>query len=51
MTTKKHNEKPEWISNMRRELEGLGEGPNAEIHNDLVKITIKDIKLENLRPC
>ena len=31
MATKKHNEKTEWINNMTRELEGLGEDRKAEI--------------------
>ena len=35
---KKHNKKAEWINNMTREL-GLEEGPNAEIHTDLLKTT------------
>ena len=39
----KHNEKAEWINNMIRELEGLKEGPKAEIHTDLLKITLKEI--------
>ena len=37
----KHNEKAEWINNMTRELEGLEEGPKAEIHIDLLKTTLK----------
>ena len=47
---KKHNEKAEWINNMTRELEGLEEGPKAEIHTDLLKTTLKNIKQENARP-
>ena len=43
----KHNEKAEWISNMTRELEGLEEGSKVEIHIDLLKKTLKNIKLEN----
>ena len=35
---------------MKRELEGLEEGPKAEIHIDLLKTTLKNIKLENARP-
>ena len=40
---KKHNEKAEWINNMTRELEGLEEGPKAEIHSYLLKTTLKKI--------
>ena len=40
---KKHNEKAEWINDMTRELEGLEEGPKAEIHIELLKKTIKKI--------
>ena len=36
----KHNEKAQWINNMTRELEGLKEGPKAEIHTDLLKTTL-----------
>ena len=32
----KHNEKAEWINNMIIELDGLEEGPKAEIHIDLL---------------
>ena len=35
---------------MTRELEELKEGPKAEIHIDLHKTTLKNIKLENARP-
>ena len=38
---KKHNEKGEWMNNMTKELEGLKEGPKAEIHIDLHKRTLK----------
>ena len=38
---KKHNEKAEWINDTTRELEGLEEGPKAEIHIDLLKTTLK----------
>ena len=38
---KKHNEKAKWTNNMTKELEGLEEGPKAEIHNDLFKTTLK----------
>ena len=37
----KHNEKAEWINNITRELEGIEEGPKAEIHIDLLKMTLK----------
>ena len=40
---KKHNEKTEWINDMTRELEGLEEGPKAEIHINLLKKTLKKI--------
>ena len=46
----KHNEKAEWINNIARELEGLEEGPKAEIHLDLLKTTLKNIKLEIASP-
>ena len=45
-----HNEKAEWIKNMTRELEGLEEGLKAEIYIDLLKMTLKNIKLENAWP-
>ena len=35
---------------MNKELEGLEEGPKAEIHIDLLKTKLKNIKLENARP-
>ena len=35
---------------MTKELEGLEEGQKAEIHIDLLKRTLKNIKLENTRP-
>ena len=41
MATKKHNVKTEWINNMTRELEGLEEGPKAEINIELLKKTLK----------
>ena len=47
---KKHNEKVEWINNMTREPEGLEEGLKVEIHTDLLKTTLKKMKLENSRP-
>ena len=50
MTTKNQNEKAKWINNMTRELEGLEKGPKVEIHIDLLKTTLKNIKLENARP-
>ena len=43
-------EKAEWISNMAKELEGLDEGPKVKIHIDLLKTTLKNIKLDNARP-
>ena len=36
---KKHNKKAEWINNTIRELDGLKEGPKAEIHIELLKKT------------
>ena len=48
MATKKHKEKAEWINNMKRELEELEESPEVEIHIDLLKMTLKNIKLENV---
>ena len=48
---KKHNENAAWINNITRELEGLEEGPQTEIHTDLLKTdTKKNIKLESARP-
>ena len=41
MATKKHNEKAEWKNNMTKKLGGLEEGPKAEIHIDLLKMTQK----------
>ena len=38
---KKHNEKAEGMNDMTRELEGLEEGPKAEIHIELLKKTQK----------
>ena len=40
MITKKHKVKPESIKNMTREL-GLEEGPETELHIDLLKTTLK----------
>ena len=40
---KKHNENAEWINNITRELEGLKEGPEMEIHVDLLRTTLKRI--------
>ena len=40
---KKHNDNAEWISNITREIEGLEEGPETEIHIDLLKTTLKRI--------
>ena len=41
MGTKKYNKKAEWISNMTKELEGLKEGPKAEMLIDLLKTTLE----------
>ena len=41
LTPTKKKKKAEWISIMTRELEGLEEGPKAEIHIDLLKTTLK----------
>ena len=46
---KKHYEKAEWINNTTRELEGLEEGPKAEIHKDLLKTTLEKISNQNAR--
>ena len=48
MATTKHGEKAEWINNMTRKLKGLEDGPNAEIHIDLLKTTLKNIKVKKL---
>ena len=40
--------KAEWINNTTRELEGLEEGPKAEIHTDLLKTTLKKISNRKL---
>ena len=40
---KKHNENTEWINNIKRELDGLEEGPKIEIRVDLLKTTLKRI--------
>ena len=40
---KKHYENAEWINNITRELEGFEEGPQMEIHVDLLKTTLKRI--------
>ena len=47
---KKHNEKAEWINNKTKVLEGLEEMPKAETHINLLKKTLKNIKLENTKP-
>ena len=39
----KNDERAEWINNITRELEGLEEGPKAEIQIDLLKTTQKRI--------
>ena len=41
--TREHYKKAEWISNITKELEGLEEGPKAEIHIYLFKTTLKKI--------
>ena len=43
---KKPYEKAESINNMTKELEGLEEGPKSEIHIDILKTTLKNIKLK-----
>ena len=40
---KTHYEKAEWKNDMTRALEGLEEGPKAEIHIELLKKTLKKI--------
>ena len=45
---KKYNEKVEWKNNMTEELEGLEEGPKAEIHIDLHKMTLKILNRKTL---
>ena len=47
---RKHNEKAEWINNMTKELKSHGEAPKVKIHFDLLKMTLKNIKLENAWP-
>ena len=37
----KHNERAEWINNITRELEGVEDGPKAEIYINLLKTTLK----------
>ena len=46
---REHNKKAEQISNMTKELEELEEGSKVEIHIDLRKTTLKNIKLENAK--
>ena len=43
MATKKHKERAELLNNITSELEGLEEGPKAEIHIDLLKTISKRI--------
>ena len=38
---REHNKRVELISSMEKELEGLEEGPKAEIHIDLLKTALK----------
>ena len=40
----KHNEMAEWKKNVTREVEELDKGPKGEIHIDLLKTTLKNIK-------
>ena len=40
---KQHNEKAEWINHITRELEELEEGVKAEIHTDLLKMTLRKV--------
>ena len=42
-------QKAEWNINMAKKLEGLEESPKAEIHIDLLRTMLKNIKLENAR--
>ena len=44
---KKQNGKAEWINNISKELKVLEEGQKVEINIDLLKSTLKNIKLEN----
>ena len=50
MATKKHNEKAERMNNITRKLEGLEEGPKAEIHTDLLKTTLKKYQTGKRQP-
>ena len=45
-----HNEKAEWINNIIREPEEFDEGQKVVIYIDLLKMTLKNIKLKNARP-
>ena len=45
---KKHNRKFEWINNVKKELQRLEEGPEADLDQDSLWGTIK--KLQNIRP-
>ena len=47
---RERDKKAECISSMIKEFEGLGEGLKAKIHIDLLRITLKNIKLDNARP-
>ena len=44
----KHNRKAEWMNNMTKELEGLEEGPKAEIHINLLKTTLKKCRVNRI---
>ena len=35
---------------MTKELEGFEEGPKSEIYINLLKLTLKYVKLQNVRP-
>ena len=47
---REHNNKAEWISSMVKQLKVLEEEPKKKIHIDLLRRTLKYIKLENGRP-
>ena len=50
IATKITKQKAEWISNMKNELKRLEKEPKTKIHNDSLRITLKNTKLENVRP-
>ena len=45
MATKKHKEKAKWKNNITRKLEGLEEGPKAEMHINLLKTSLKKYQI------